>query len=144
MIHGLSPTQNTVPIAVDENGNLLTAPASPSTTATGLSLFRSLLVDSTAVAVKASAGNVYGLNITNRHSAAIAVKLYNKAAAGVNPASDVPQHVFLVQANGSLVLRGADLPFSFATAIAVRCVTELTDTGTTAPATLPIIELDYK
>ena len=83
---GKDSSGNLVPLLVGSTGGFVMAP--PSATSTGLSLFRDLTVNSTAVAVKGSAGNVFGINITNRHSAAIAVKLYNKAAASVNPAAD--------------------------------------------------------
>lgn len=131
-------------VSLDANGALKTVPGLPGTTATGTSKFRSVTVDSTAQAVKASAGNLYGINIANPHSAAIYVKLYDKAAASVNPASDVPVLTLMVPATSPYTLRGLDLPVSFATAIAVRAVTNAGDTGTTAPATLPIIELEYK
>lgn len=105
--------------------------------------FRSLTVNSTAVAVKGSAGNIYGWNIINLHSATIYIKLYNIAAASVNPASDVPTRTLMVPANGSIVEKSNSSWGYYSTAISVRAVTDSGDTGTTAPATLPIIELVY-
>lgn len=119
-------------------------PAAPSTTSNGLTQVRILDASSTAKAGKAAAGNLYGYNIVNPHSAAIYVKFYNKAAADVNPASDVPFLTVAVQATSHELIRGIDLPFSFSTALSVRAVTESGDTGTTAPGSLPIIELDVK
>lgn len=115
----------------------------PTIWTTGTSQFRSLTVNSTAQAVKASGGNLYGWNIINRDAVTIYVKIYNVAAASVNPASDVPIRTLQVAANGSVVELNT-VPWNVnSTAIAVRAVTEATDTGTTAPATLPIIEILY-
>lgn len=106
--------------------------------------FRNLTLGSTAVAVKGSPGNLFGYNIISTDAAANSyIKFYDKAAAGVNPASDVPRYTFLLPAAGSITVRGADEPFNFGTAISVRCVTGSGDTNTTAPATPPIVELDY-
>lgn len=107
------------------------------------SQFRSLTVDSTAQAVKASAGNLYGWNIINLHSATIFVKIYNIAAASVNPASSVPVRTLMISANGSIFQEPVCIVNANSTAISVRVVTDSSDTGTTAPSTLPIIELMY-
>lgn len=72
------------------------------------SLFRSLTVDSAAQAIKASSGNLYGWNIINLHTAPIYVKIYNKAAASVNPASDTPVRTLLVAASGTAKIPEVD------------------------------------
>jgi hypothetical protein len=114
----------------------LSAPFAPSQ-------FRSLTVNSTAQAIKGTSGAVYGWNIINLHSSTIYVKLYDIAAASVNPASSVPVRTLMVPANGA-VIEKSDTPWGvYSTAISVRAVTESGDTGTTAPGTLPIIEIIY-
>jgi hypothetical protein len=100
-------------------------------------------VNSTAVAVKASAGELWGFNIINLHTADIFVKLYNVAAGSVNPASDVPVVTLQVPALGSVFCEPRCIVHDFATAIAVRAVTGSGDTNTTAPGTVPIVELKY-
>lgn len=106
--------------------------------------FRSLAVSSTAVAVKASAGSLYGFNIINLNVLDIYVKFYNIAAASVNPASDVPIKTLFVPANGVVYQEPGIVPLDvFSTAIAVRVVTGSGDTSTVVAATLPIIELKY-
>ncbi len=97
--------------------------------------------NSTAVAISTVACNLYSINITNGHTAVVYVKFYDIAAASVLPASDVPQLTMAVQAASTTTLRGFDLPEYFATALSVRAVTNAGDTGTTAPGTLPIIEV---
>lgn len=121
-----------------------TIPALTTGTTGAPSQFRSLTVNSTAQAVKASTGNVYGWNINNEHVATIYVKIYNIAAASVNPASDVPVRTIKVPAGGVAgVENNGAIQNNCSTAISVRCVTGSADNDTTAPATLPIIEILY-
>lgn len=108
-----------------------------------LSSFRSLTVNSTAQAVKASAGEMWGFNITNLDSVALYVKIYNVVAASVNPASDVPVMTIFVPALGAVFQEPATRLHVHSTAIAVRAVSGSGDTNTTAPSTLPIIEIKY-
>lgn len=115
----------------------------PSFWASGTLQFRSLTVNNTAVAIKASSGSVLGWNVINLHSSTIYIKIYNIAAASVNPASDVPTRTLMVPANGSIFLEPHCIVGNYSTAISVRAVTDTTDTGTTSPATLPIIEIMY-
>lgn len=107
------------------------------------SLFRSLTVDSAAQAIKASSGNLYGWNIINLHTAPIYVKIYNKAAASVNPASDTPVRTLLVAASGSVYMEPSCIQRSCDAAMSIRCVTGSADSNTSAPATTPIIEIEY-
>lgn len=109
-----------------------------------LTSFRSLSVGATAVEVSASPRKVHRLNLINRHSATVYVKLYDKAAASVDAASDVPAHVFVLAASpGTQVLLTPESLFPFSTAVSVRCVTGAADNDTTAPATLPMIEVGH-
>jgi hypothetical protein len=103
--------------------------------------FRTLLANSTAVVVKASSASVKRINIVNRHNAIVYVKLYDKATAP-DPASDVPVLTILVPASGTVFV-SADELVSSDNSMHVRAVTDIGDTGTTAPATLPIIEIGF-
>jgi hypothetical protein len=109
-----------------------------------LTRFRSLTVDSAAQAVKGTPGKLYGWNIVNLHSSAIYVKFYNEAAATVNPATAVPIKTLMVPALGTVYQAPECRQTSFATALSVRAVTGSGDTNTTAPTTLPIIEIEYQ
>lgn len=109
-----------------------------------LTNFRSLAVSTTAVAVKGSAGSLYGVNIINLNTLDIYVKFYNIAAGSVNPASDVPIKTLFVPANGVVFIEPRVFPLDvFSTAIAIRSVTGSGDTSVVVAATLPIIELKY-
>lgn len=106
--------------------------------------FRSAAVTNTAVSVKASAGQLYGLNLVNLTAAACYVKFFNLAAGSVVVGTTVPTRTFQIPASSSLVIRGNDMPFGFSTAISVLATSVAADTGTqTAATTLPIIDLDY-
>lgn len=105
--------------------------------------FRNLAANSTAVAIKASAGDLYGFNIINLATTDIYVKFYNIAAGSVNPASSVPIKTLLIPIGGAVFVEPHGILDSFSTAISVRAVTGAGDTNTTAPSTSPIIELKY-
>lgn len=123
-------------------------PVSPSialsTTDNGATRVRNITLNSTAAVVKASAGNLYKVNIVNLDSVANFLKFYNIAAASVNPASSVPVWTVQVPSGGTYTFGGSDLPESFSTAISMRAVTGGSDTNTAAPGTSPIIELLIK
>ena len=104
--------------------------------------FRSVLVTNAATALKTSAGRLQRISISNLHSAAIFVKLYDLSAAGTTVGTSVPAHVFQVGANSQLVVPLNEQPLYFGTAITVACVTGGADNNTTAAATLPIIEAE--
>jgi hypothetical protein len=105
--------------------------------------FYSKAVSTTAVAVSAAPADLYGWTIINPHSAAIYVKIYNIAAASVNPASDVPHRILYLAANSMIHTDPICIQEGFTTAISVRVTTDLADTGTTAAATLPLMYLKY-
>lgn len=107
--------------------------------------FRSTTVTNTSTNIKTTGGDVLSVNIINRHSAAIFVKFYNQTVATFQ---DTPLKTFQVAANSyypaSLNTLQEDNPlFSCPNGICVRVVTDSTDAGNTAAATLPIIEVTY-
>lgn len=104
--------------------------------------YRSTAVTNTAAAIKASAGRLHRLAITNRHSAAIFVKLYDALAAGVTVGTTVPVNVFQVAANSQAIIHAQEEPYAFATGITVAAVTGSADNDATAPASLPLIEAE--
>lgn len=109
-----------------------------------LSRFRSLVVGNTAVVIKASAGRIYTWRVTNLTASIIYIKIYNEAAATVDPATDLPIMTLPVPPGvGSFIFDELSKGEYCSAAISIRCVTESGDTGTTAPATTPIIEIGY-
>lgn len=112
-------------------------------TGPGFKTFNTLTLNSTAQDVLTSAGHVYGWNIINPNAGIIYVKFYDKLAASVVPASDVPVKVIQVRANDAAFLEPYTVQESFNTAISVRCVTGFAPTDTTAPATLPNVQIKF-
>lgn len=113
-------------------------------TAGGITQFRRLATaDTNLVAVKASAGRVYGYVISNTSAAAKFVKLYNKATAPTL-ASDVPVRTIMVPAGGIAAYHvGAGLA-GFTAGIAIAATGAIGDTDTTALAANDlIIQIDY-
>lgn len=85
------------------------------------------------VAVKASAGTLYSLNLSNNSAGVIYVKLYNKATAPVL-ASDVPVMVIAVPATSHKDVHLGATGQRFSTGIALATTTGAADTDATAVA----------
>jgi hypothetical protein len=108
---------------------------------TGLSYFRSLLVNTSFQNIKSSAGNIYGIRIINKDASLIYVKFYNKTG-GLS--SDTPIFTIAVPAGiGSFIGIDYHIGRAFGTALSVRCVTGVAENDATSPGTAPIIEVDY-
>ena len=105
-----------------------------------VSTFNSLAANSTSAAIKASPGTVLGWSIFNSSAGVRYVKIYDIAAASVNPASSTPKIRIGIPAGASVHIT---LPngIAFTTAISVRAVTGVADTDTTA-ATLNDVVLN--
>ena len=107
--------------------------------------FRSGTVTNTGTNITSVGCNVKALNIINRHSAAIFVKFYDSDTASFQ---DTPLKVFQVAASSAypatpIPINISDYIFAASQGLTVRVVTDNTDAGNTAAATLPIIEVDY-
>lgn len=85
--------------------------------------------DANLAAIKASAGTVYGLSISNTNAAARYFKLYNKATAPVL-ASDTPVLRIGIPA-GQTVQLTFPMGIAFSAGIAMAAVADALDNGTT-------------
>jgi hypothetical protein len=109
-----------------------------------MATFRSGTVTNTSTNITTRSADVLTLNIINRHSAVIYVRFYSQTVATFQ---DTPIATVTVPASGGSVRQVANpiaALFSGTKGLCVRVVTDATDTGNTAAATLPIIELEYK
>jgi hypothetical protein len=118
-------------------------------TAGGLSIFRTLDADETEEEVKATAGQIYGMWVTNTGTATAFVKLYNATAANVTVGTTTPVITIGIPGNSTDDVSGnfgpGGMGISFDTAISVAAVTEAADNGTTAPsANSVIVNIFYK
>ena len=118
-------------------------------TAGGLTPFRSLDLDETEEEVKATAGCLYKLRITNRVVTARYVKLYNATAANVTVGTTTPIDTIVVPAAGSadlatvLTENFGGLGLTFDTALCLACTTGLADNDTGAPGANDVVATAY-
>lgn len=129
-----------IPVTTDSLGRLHTAPIGPQTSG-GLSIYKDLDVDENGANVKASAGQVFGIHLTNVGLSSgvdyLYVKLYNKATAPT-VGTDTPVMTIPVKADAS---RDIEIPSgaAFASGIGIGCTTAAADADTGAPATNELI-----
>jgi hypothetical protein len=81
--------------------------------------------------VKATAGRVYTITLSNQNAAARFFKLYNKASAPV-PGTDIPVAVFPVAASASVILDFDTFGMQFGTGIAYAITGAIGDADATA------------
>lgn len=131
------------PLEVDASGRLWVSSVSQPSTSGGLTTYRSLDLGSTGVAVKTSAGQLYGYYLYNNSSSATRfVKIYDKASAASS--SDTPVMTLPIPAGSAAnVSFGAGI--AFASGISVRATTAIADNDTGAPSTNDVVvNLLYK
>lgn len=105
--------------------------------------FRSSTTTNTGTSIKSTGADVLIVSIINRHSAVIYVKFYDSPVATFQ---DTPTKTFQVAASSSGYFAGSERnfpAFSTSNGLYVRVVTDSTDAGNTAAATLPILEIQY-
>lgn len=111
----------------------------------GYSIFRSLDLDETEEAVKATAGQLYKLRITNNATSARYVKLYNDTTANVVVGTTVPVDTIVMPpaaaAGTPTVLTESYGPagVAYSVAITAAATTGLADNDTGAPAANDIV-----
>lgn len=106
--------------------------ATPPTAGIGSTAFLKSAASTNATSVKASAGNIYGLFVTNNSAAVKYLKLYNKASAPT-VGTDTPVAVIGIAANGGQVAINHvwSIP-RFSTGIAYAITGGVSDADTTA------------
>lgn len=109
----------------------------------GLSIFRSLDLDESEEEVKATAGQVYGMWITNTATATRWLKFYNATAANVTVGTTTPVLTIGIPGNSSDdvsgLLANGTMGIVFDTAITVAATTGVADNDTGAPAANDVI-----
>jgi len=142
---------NTSTLALESGGNLATIATNTGNigktqTSGGSTPFHALSAASNnATSVKASAGQLYGVTISNTNAAARFFKLYNKASAPA-PATDNALIVLTVQipAN-SIVSLAFPEGMAFSTGIAFAAVVNISDTDNTSIGASDLsMDLRYK
>lgn len=117
-------------------------------TAGGLSIFRSLDLDETEEDIKTSAGQIYGMWVTNTATSTRFVKFYNATAANTTVGSTTPVITIGIPGNTSDDVSGlfsTSNGIAFGTAICAAATTGVADADTGAPgANEVIINVFYK
>lgn len=117
-------------------------------TSGGLSIFRSIDLDETEEEVKATAGQVFGMWVTNTATATRWIKFYNATAANVTVGTTTPVITWGIPGNSSddiSALFSGTNGIVFGTAITVAATTGVADNDTGAPgANEVIVNIFYK
>jgi hypothetical protein len=132
---------NSGSITVDNAGTF--AVQDKPATSGGLSMSKTVSAATTnATSVKASAGQVYAIQVFNSNAAARYLKLYNKASAPT-VGTDTPVKVFMIPTGGGAIpLWDKGLAFSTGIAFATTTGAADNDTGAVAAAEI-IVNIDY-
>jgi hypothetical protein len=138
LVSGQNPDSTAFTMSVDVASSVPIVPAA-SATGTGLTAFFSAAL-SAAVAVKASAGRLYGYHIQNPNAAGVFVQIFNVAAGSVVLGTTTPIVSLFVPAGGALDGVFA-VPISFSAAISAAATT--TPGGAVAPTTPVVGNLFY-
>lgn len=117
-------------------------------TAGGCSIFRSLDLDETEEDIKTSAGQIYGMWVTNLATNTRFVKFYNATAANVTVGTTTPVITIGIPGNSSDDVAGlfsSTMGIEFGTAISAAATTGIADNDTGAPGANEIlINVFYK
>jgi hypothetical protein len=112
-------------------------------TAGGLSIFRSIDLDETEEEVKATAGCVYAMWVTNTATSTRFIKFYNATAANVSVGTTTPVITIGIPGNSSDDIAGnfgpGGMGITFDTAICVAATTGVADNDTGAPSANDVI-----
>jgi hypothetical protein len=119
-----------------------------SDSADGLTIFRSLDLDESEEEVKATAGNLYKLRLTNFATRVRYVKLYNATAANTTVGTTTPIDTIPVPAGSStaptvITESFGGLGLAFGTALCLAATTGLADNDTGAPAANDVVATAY-
>lgn len=148
-VRAASPTERSAgptdgdyePFATNEVGAVWTTPTASANG--GLSIFRSLDIDESEEEIKASAGTIYGMWVTNTATSTRFVKFYNATAASVTVGTTTPVITIGIPGNTSDDVSGSFGPggigIGFATAISVAATTAAADADTGAPSAGDVI-----
>jgi hypothetical protein len=102
----------------------------------GLTIFRSLDLDESEEEVKGTAGQVYGMWVTNLATTTRFLKFYNATAANVSVGTTTPVITWAIPGNSSddiSAVFGSTYGIAFDTAISVAATTGIADNDTGAP-----------
>lgn len=134
--------------AIASGSNLIGRTNPEPQTANGTLVFSEIVANNTtSVAVKASAGQIYGIRVFSNNTTEVYGKLYNIAQGSVTCGTPTPQDRFAIpaQTGGSGFVVPIPYGETFSTAITLCVTTGIADNDTGAPAaTSYLVSIDYK
>ncbi len=151
----LASNKNAPFLLVDKDTGALRVSLAPGTSSIssasyGVTSYRNTALSNAAQAVKASAGNIFSVQIINTNPSAVFVKLYDIAAASVVVGTSAVKRTLLCPGGslanpGYVYLHGDALPLfsNFGTAIAVAATANLADNDTAAPTAAINVNIIY-
>jgi hypothetical protein len=102
--------------------------------------------DNTAQQAKASAGNLYFIEVSNSNTADAYIQLFDAATGSVTVGTTTPKQTYLVPAasgsNRGAMDKTFTIPITFSTAITYACTTSATGSGD--PSAGLIVNIGYK
>ncbi len=98
--------------------------------------YRNINVQTTGSIVKAFAGGIFDLTVSNANAAIRYLKIYDKATAPT--ASDVPMRTYLIPPTSTIVIPVTD-GIQFLVGISIRASTLVADNDNTAPTANDVI-----
>lgn len=121
-------------VSAEDNAGVKTQRIIPvaSAASQGLSIDYRSALSNTAVAVKASAGRIYGYHLYNSNITTAFVQVYNVAQVGVTVGTTTPNTTYALPPNSGVDMM-FDIPITYSTAITIAATTTIT--GGTAPTT---------
>lgn len=123
-----------------------TGVATATTEDSGFAYYRNEALSNTKLAVKVGAGNLFSVNLINVNATPVYVKFYDALIASVTVGTTIPILTLAIPAGDGTTpgIVVGELVKYFATGLVIAAVTELADSGTTAPATAIHVNLGYK
>lgn len=139
--NGSATSANSSPVVIASDQAAVAVNPTPATTG-GLTIFRSIDLDETEEEIKATAGQVYGMWVTNTATSTRFVKFYNGTAAGVTVGATTPVITIGIPGNTSDDVSGlfsSAHGIAFGTAITAAATTGVADADTGAPGPNEVI-----
>lgn len=130
-----------VPVVIASNQTDVPVNPKPATSG-GLTIFRSIDLDESEEEVKATAGQVYGMWVSNTATSTRFLKFYNATAANVTVGTTTPVLTIAIPGNSSDDITGffsSAHGIAFGTAITVAATTGVADNDTGAPGANEVI-----
>jgi hypothetical protein len=126
------------------NVNALITDISPTTTNAGVTHYTTGTLTNSAINLKSSAGNLYGVNAVSNNSTQSFIKLYNMPSANVATGLSLPFKVVSIPANSSTTIPVNGVSQGYFTGLSMLATSVLGNlTSQNAPTNAVYVDLQY-